>query len=33
MSNNDDFDKIDVNKDGYISRDEYENASKAAGVE
>lgn len=33
MSNNDDFDKIDVNKDGYISRDEYENASKMAGVE
>src|SRR5210317_1889968 len=33
MSNNDDFDKIDVNKDGYISRDEYENASKTAGVE
>jgi len=33
MSNNDDFDKIDVNKDGYISRDEYKNASKTAGVE
>jgi len=33
MSNNDDFDKIDVNKDGYISRDEYVNASKTAGVE
>lgn len=33
MSKNDDFDKIDVNKDGYISRDEYENASKTAGVE
>jgi len=33
MGNKDDFDKIDSNKDGYISREEYANASKTAGVE
>ena len=33
MGNKDDFDKIDSNKDGYISREEYANASKNAGVE
>lgn len=33
MNKEDEFDKIDVNKDGYISREEYDNASEAAGVE
>ena len=33
MNKKDEFDKIDVNKDGYISREEYDNASEAAGVE
>ena len=33
MSKDDEFNKIDSNKDGYISRDEYANASKSAGIE
>lgn len=33
MANKDDFDKIDANEDGYISREEYTNAKKSAGVE
>lgn len=33
MSKKDDFDKIDANKDGYISREEYSDASKSAGIE
>jgi len=33
MAKKDDFDKIDTNKDGVLSEDEYANASKSAGVE
>ena len=33
MSKKDDFDKIDQNKDGYISREEYADANKSAGIE
>ena len=33
MANKSDFDKIDTNKDGVISEEEYANASKSAGVE
>ena len=32
MENKSDFDKIDTNKDGVISEEEYANASKSAGV-
>ena len=33
MANKSDFDKIDTNKDGFISEEEYANASESAGVE
>jgi hypothetical protein len=33
MAKKDDFDKIDTNKDGVISREEFENADKSAGLE
>ena len=33
MANKSDFDKIDTNKDGVISEEEYANATKSAGVE
>lgn len=33
MSIDDEFNKIDSNKDGYISREEYADASKSAGIE
>ncbi|MDG2371745.1 MAG: hypothetical protein P8L83_03940 [Flavobacteriaceae bacterium] len=33
MAKKKDFDKIDTNKDGVLSEDEYANASKSAGVE
>lgn len=33
MDKKDDFDKIDTNQDGYISRDEYADANKSAGIE
>ena len=33
MDKEDEFDKIDTNKDGYISREEFDNADKKAGIE
>jgi hypothetical protein len=33
MATKDDFNKIDTNKDGFISEEEYENARKTAGIE
>jgi hypothetical protein len=33
MDKGDEFDKIDTNKDGYISREEFDNADKKAGIE
>lgn len=33
MAKKEDFDKIDTNKDGVISREEFENADQSAGVE
>jgi len=33
MGKKDDFDKIDANKDGYSSREEYDNANETAGIE
>jgi len=33
MGKDEEFNKIDTNKDGYISKDEYANASKSAGIE
>ena len=33
MAKKEDFDKIDTNKDGVISEDEFANASKSAGIE
>ena len=32
MATKDDFNKIDTNKDGFISEEEYENARKTAGI-
>ena len=33
MAKKDDFDKIDTNKDGFISREEFDAADQSAGVE
>ena len=33
MSTKDDFEKIDTNKDGVISEEEFANAKKSAGIE
>ena len=33
MSTKDDFEKIDTNKDGVISDEEFANANKSAGIE